>query len=105
MNVQKENKYERYALGSDWNLTKEGPKKASCFILCDDAVKGIKMLFGKPLDPDNPDILILARNWWNTNASVITSWFQMEKLTAAHKVELCITGPDNLGHESSDDSD
>jgi hypothetical protein len=105
MNEQKDNKYERYALASEWNLTRDGAKPASCFILCDDAVKGIKMLFGQPLDPDNPDILILPRNWGRTNANVIALWFQMEKITAAHKVELCITGPDILEHESSDESE
>lgn len=105
MNVHKDNKYERYALATDWNLTPDGPKPASNFILCDDAVKGIKMLYGEPLDPDNPDILILAPNWGTRNADVIALWFQMEKLTPAHKVELSMTGPDILEPQPSDDSD
>jgi hypothetical protein len=105
MNVQKENKYERYALAPDWNLTPNGAEPASCFILCDDAVKGIKMLFGQPLDDNNPDILILERNWGTINANVVAMWFQMEKLTAAHKVELCMTGPDIYENDPDDSSD
>jgi hypothetical protein len=105
MNTQKENKYERYALGSDWNLTKDGPKKASCFILCDDAVKGIKILFGEPLDQENPDILILPHQWGMQNENIIASWFQMEELMAVHKVELGMTGHITYTQNAKDDSD
>ena len=88
MNTQIENKYERYALHSEWNLTKTTPKKASCFIVCDDAIRGLKMLYGEPLDPNNPEILNLPRDWGIRNDETITLWFQKEKLSAAHKVEL-----------------
>jgi hypothetical protein len=108
MNVQEENKYERYALDPIWNLTPKGAKPTSCFILCDDAVKGIKILFGEKLDEENKDILILAHDWGKTNANMIPLWFQVQKLTAAHKVELCMTGPniyDNDKKVDSSDSD
>jgi hypothetical protein len=54
---------------------------------------------------DAPDILILAHDWGRTNANVIALWFEMEKLNAAHKVELCMTGPDIYENDPSDDSD
>jgi hypothetical protein len=104
MNVQKENKYERYALDPFWNLTPKGAVPASCFILCDDAVKGIKILFGEKLDEENKDILTLERDWGKTNANLIRLWFQKDKLSAAHKVELCMTGPDIYDNDKKVDS-
>jgi hypothetical protein len=97
-------------LAPEWNITSMGAKPASCFILCDDAVKGIKMLFGQPLDTDNPDILNLPRNWGQQNPATIPLWFQLEKLTAAHKVELGMNGPpvypeNQLSDSSDDDND
>jgi hypothetical protein len=108
MNTQRENKYERYALAATWNLTPVASKTASSFILCNDAVKGLKMLFGEALDPDNPDILNMPPKWGSENENIIALWFQTEKLTSAHRVELGITLPaaNRLGLDnSSDDSD
>lgn len=105
MNGHTDNKYERYALAANWNLTPNGPEKATNFMLCDDAIKGIKMLFGQKLDDNNPDILILERDWGRTNAPIIDLWFQEDKLTPAHKVELCMTAPDNFANQLNDDSD
>jgi hypothetical protein len=109
MNTQKENKYERYAIAPTWNLTPVASKTASSFILCNDAVKGLKMLFGEALDSDNPDILNMPPQWGTENKDIIALWFQAEKLTSAHRVELGMTLPtaDRLGldNSSSDDSD
>jgi len=102
MNTQVDNKYERYALAPTWNLTPIRPRPASCFILCDDVVKAIKMLFGESLDPNNRDILTLPRNWGRDNPNTIALWFQLDKLTAAHKVELQMTHPDILPLDDSD---
>jgi hypothetical protein len=64
------------------------------------------MIFGEPLNPDNPDIIILPREWGRQNESSIALWFQMDKLTVAHKVELGMTRPANYpDKDPSDDNE
>ena len=102
MNLSKDNKYERYEVAQSWNLTPKGPKELTRFILIENVIKTVKMLYGELMD-GNADILALPRHWGFDNREIIKKWFQEDKLNEAHRVELGLLEPNFLQIEDNEE--
>ena len=75
-------------MASSWNLTANGPRVASDFIVSSSCVSCLKMLFGNAADDTDDSPLVLPQNWGNQHAPYVASWIDRSKMTHQIRVEL-----------------
>ena len=73
----------------DWDLTPDGPVKATSYLTVSDSIKILKMLYGETRN-DNEDELYFPPHWGSNNREIVLKWLHFDKLNQHHKAELGI---------------
>ena len=97
-----ENRYERHLYRlEDFNLTPNGPARATDFMTVESAIAMLKMIFGESIDPNNPEILSFPHNWGSDNQDVLSQWIDLDLLDDGHRSELMMRNdiPANFGDQ------
>lgn len=76
----------------DWDLTPDGPVKATSYTTVEDTINILRMLYGEK--DENNDDLYLPSLWGTNHPDIIDQWFHRDKLNEHHKADLGIT--DNI---------
>ena len=87
-------------MAPSWNLTPNGPRVASDYIVSSSCVSCLKMLFGNPADDTNDSPLVLPQNWGNDHASCVASWIDSSKMT--HQIRVELEMHQNLGQQEQE---
>ena len=91
MNRAVENRYEKYTLDANWNLTPiEHPVKMTNYVISDHVYALLRLIYGSLTDPE--DIPSLPPNWGAHNPDIVDNWMDVALISHEMQFELGITG-------------
>ena len=89
LNNHRENKYECHVIPANFNLTPDGPIRATSYVTVADTINMMRWCYGEP-NEDDPERLDLSPNWGTRFPHLIDRWFHRNKIQDHHRAELGI---------------
>ena len=99
MNKSVENRYERYVLADDWNLTPTNyPVRLTNYVIIDHVVAFLRMCYGEVDEENDNDVPTLPPDWGDNNFELLNKWIDVGLLSNDWKFELGLSDEGGEGN-------